>query len=290
MPINQTRMRTTTLPGNTGAHGTPGTRLARAAADIESSDVTVDLDSPLLPSRPPSATRRPESLRHLLNVMVTSDAKVPCIREQDLSLVHARRSTRYEDIPETGFVPALYSARLTDLHVEVPLPDQITEHPDLLAAFVDHRVLAHASILQDQILLHGSSDGIISGLLSGAVFRVSKHGIDSILDPAIEVEENGGTCDGIVVHPDLYWRLAKHGLLAMLDQANVRICRTRMIRRGQALLGDFHTGAALFESATSTLTVHHTADGARTVRAHGRISLAMNRPQHFVLTQPRPAT
>lgn len=285
--INHIRMKATTLPGETGVHGTCGTRLARAAANIESGDVTVDLDSPLLPSRPPSTTRRPDALRHLLDVMVSGDAEVPYIREHDVSGGYVRRCTRYEDVPETGFVAALHAARLTDLRVEVPLPDHITEHPDLLAAFVDHRVLAHASILQDQMLLHGSGDGAITGLLSGAAFRPSKHGIDSILDPATEIEENGGTCDGIVVHPDMYWKLATHGLLAMLDQANVRVCRTRMIPRTRALLGDFHTGATLVESATATLTLRHTSDGAHTARAHSRIGLTMSRPQHFILTQPR---
>lgn len=220
---------------------------------------------------------------------MTSDTEVPYVREQYLDLGAAHSATSYDDIAEPRFRPELNMAWLTDLTVQVPLPDQITSHPHLLADFVNHRVLARASVREDHTLLHGSHDGIITGLLDVAEHRPlrnnlgnkrGKHDIDTLLTLTAEIEETGGTCDGIVVHPDLYWKLAQWGLLGALDQANVRVCRTRMIPRTQALLGGFHTGVNNIRSG------HRLAHTTAPTRRHQHSGRHSRNPQPNRIRHP----
>jgi hypothetical protein len=177
---------------------------------------------------------------------------------------------------------------LTWVSTSVPLPDGLVEHPRLLAAHIDRRVVVRLCTVENQVLLHGSADGAIPGLLDVPGRRAARgrgRPEDDLARGAALVEETGGSCDGIVVHPDVYWRLVAAGGLTRLNEAGVRVSRTRMIARDRALLGDFRAVATLLDPGRSRLVLRRgTGPGGRDiVEAAHLVGLAVHLPQHLVL-------
>ena len=182
----------------------------------------------------------------------------------------------------------LRQATLTDLVVTVPVPAALAREPALLAAFVDHRLIVRLGTVENQVLLHGSADQHIQGLLTLDGLRHAKSAgnlADDLAAVATDVEEAGGSCDGIVAHPRVYWQLVSTGLLERLTAAGVRVSRTRMISPDQMLFGDFRAAVTLLDPAESALALRRADDPARThvLEARASIGLAVHLPQHFVL-------
>ncbi|MBB0229762.1 hypothetical protein FOE67_09580 [Streptomyces calidiresistens] len=232
------------------------------------------------------ATRPRYAVRHLLKTASVADAPVPFVHEPAARV--AASGTSYAGTPESSFTSSVETAELTDLTVRVPLPTGLLDQPALLASFIDYRVLVRLSVVENQTLLHGSEDKAITGLLRLPGLRRGDLGDDvyaSVTRAAAEVEETGGSCDGIVVHPHTYWELVRDGGLGRLGAAGVTVSRTRMIPRDRVLLGDFRAAVTLLVPGVASLTLLRGAgpDGTDVVEATTRIGLAVHLPQHFLL-------
>ncbi|GAB1689847.1 family 3 encapsulin nanocompartment shell protein [Krasilnikovia sp. M28-CT-15] len=259
-----------------------------AAADAAGTgDLTVPFGIHLPAAFPLFASRPRYTVRHLLKTASVPDAPAPHVYEPPRGGL-ITTATSYAATPEAAFAPRLDTTALTDLTVTVTLPDGILDHPDLLASFVDLRVLVRLSVLENQSLLHGTPDGAIQGLLKlpGTRGRTAENTdlATAVTATAAEVEETGGSCDGIVAHPAAYWELVRTGALSRLQGAGITVSRTRMMPRDTLLLGDFRAALTLLLPGRSGITLHRGAGtgGADVVEATSRIGLAVHLPQHLL--------
>ncbi|MFY1690301.1 family 3 encapsulin nanocompartment shell protein [Plantactinospora sp. WMMB782] len=259
----------------------PGEEFAWAVAqEKDGADVVVPIRAHLTASFPLFATRPRYTVRHLLKVASVSDRTLAFVREAPKAGYGAAGNT-YATTPESGFRPSVEYAELTEMSVTVPVPDGLRHDPALLAAFVDYRVLVRLGVVENQALLHGTADHRIEGLLNlPEIRRAPLHGDlgAALTEAAGTVEETGGSCDGIVVHPAHYWELVRDGYLGRLGEAGIKVSRTRMMPRGQALLGDFRAAVTLLDPGNSSLAIVGDAIEARTWAG-----LAVHLPQHFLL-------
>lgn len=264
------------------ARRTPGEEFALAVAGGRT-DVPLRVS---LPATFPLAKTRPRyTVRHLLKTASVAGGPVPYVREPRPTTGPPASGTTYGSTPEAGFRPTLETAGLTELVARVPVPAGVLAEPALLAAYVDHRVVVRLCTVENEALLRGSADGVIPGLLAGEALREEKArgGLsESVTAAAAEVEEMGGSCDGIVGHPRDYWRMVESGLLGRLAEAGVRVSRTRMIAPGRLLLADFRAAATLLDPETSALRLVETDDGPA-IEAVTAVGLAVHLPQHLLL-------
>ncbi|QKW40426.1 hypothetical protein HUT06_15620 [Actinomadura sp. NAK00032] len=280
----------------------PGEELAVAVARAAGGDAAVRIRAPLTTLFPLASTRPRPTVREQTKGGTVTDRTLRYVRElRDTgSGEDGRSGTRYGATPEAVFRPALAKAELTEISVSVPVPAELCADPALLARFVDHRVIVRLCTVENEVLLRGSDDGAITGLLrldglrrlaapppDAAPGRV----LDALMAGCAEVEEMGGSCDGMVMHPALYWRLVGGGALPALDAAGLRLTRTRMIEPDRVLLGDFRAGITLLDGEESALALRRPAggngagDGAgeAAITASMRLGLAVHLPQHFLL-------
>jgi hypothetical protein len=268
----------------------PGEEFAQAAKLSSGGAVTVPFRG-YLPAAFPLFAKRPRyTVRHLLKMATVRDEKQPYVHEPQPPDEKRRVSgTTLESSLESAFLPTLGMSGLTEISVSVTVPPGLLEHPRLLAAFIDYRVLVRLGTRENQVLLHGDDAGIVPGLLSLPGIRrvhVEKEPVALLTEAAAAVEETGGSCDGIVAHTAVYWQAVESGLLGRLAEAGVRIARTRMIPKDQVLLGDFRAAATFLDPGVSTLSLHRGA-GQDTIEARSRLGLAVHLPQHFVLLEQR---
>jgi hypothetical protein len=267
---------------------TPGEEFAWAVSrDHGDGDVTVPIQG-YLPSAFPLFTTRPRyTVRHLLKVASVSDRPTAYVHEA-ITTGRDTPGNTYDSTPESVFGASVRSAELTDLYVDVAVPGGLLDEPALLAAWIDFRVLVRMGVVENESLLHGTADGRISGLRTLPGLRTGPFTDDpgeALTTAAARVEDTGGSCDGIVAHPSLYWRLLRDGTLAKLNSVGVKVARTRMMPRGEALLGDFRAAVTLLDPNVSSITLRRKAGpgGEDMVRAHSRMGLAVHLPQHFLL-------
>ncbi len=267
------------------ARRTPGEELAIAAGRSGTGTATAFVREPLARHFPLAATRPRPPVRDLLKSATVTDESVNFVQERQAPAHATTLDTAYADTPEAHQQPRAVKAALTSITVRVPLPDEICHDPALLARFVDYRVIVRLCTVENDVLLHGSADGAITGLLRLPGLRRLRGTpdlLDSVMAAAADVEDQGGSCDALVLHPRIYWRLVAQGALPTLDAAGLRITRTRMIAPEQILLGDFRAGVTLLDGTSSTLTLRR-GDGLAEIEAGGRIGLAVHLPQHFSL-------
>jgi hypothetical protein len=261
-----------------------GEALARALAGRDGSrDAEVAVGVALTTTFPLAAHRPRYTVRHLLESVTVAGEPVTYVSEADLGSDVS--GSRYADTPEARFRPVLADAYLTELVAEVPLPKGLTEDPALLAAFVDRRLVVRLCTVENEVLLRGSADGTVTGLLRlpGVRRRTATVDLDAALaDAAADVEETGGSCDGVVAHPRVYWQLVRTGMLDRLAGAGVRVSRTRMVEPNRMLLGDFRAAATLLDAGTSTVALC-----GDLLRARQRVGLATQLPQHLLLLELR---
>lgn len=266
----------------------PGEEFARTVqGKSPDKDVVVPFRAHLPAVFPLFATRPRYAVRHLMKTASVSDGPGLYVHEPPAHTTGAS-GTSYATTPEARFAPCLKTADLSDLAVSVPLPAGLIHEPALLAPFVDYRVLVRLSAVENEALLHGTADKAIPGLLSLPDSRTRTLGDDlvaAITGGAAEVEETGGSCDGIVVHPFTYWELVGRGALRLLNEAGITVSRTRMIPRTQVLLGDFRAAATLLVPEVASLALRRGAgpDGTDMIEATTRVGLAVHLPQHFLL-------
>jgi hypothetical protein len=272
----------------------PGEELAVAVARAAGGDAAVRVRRPLTALFPLASTRPRPTVREQTKGGTVTGGPLRYVRELPAEGGGAS-GTAYRATPEAVFRAAAAKAELTEISVAVPVPAELTRDPALLARFVEHRVIVRLCTVENEVLLHGSGDGAITGLLnldglrrldaSGrpeAPGRMDGGALEALMAACAEVEETGGSCDGLVMHPALYWRLVGAGALPALDSAGLRITRTRMIARDRVLLGDFRAGVTLLDGEESALALRVRGDTA-TITASMPLGLAVHLPQHFVL-------
>ncbi|BCJ27223.1 family 3 encapsulin nanocompartment shell protein [Actinocatenispora sera] len=271
---------------------TPGEELAVAACRSAGDTASAVVRGAIARHFPLAATRPRPPVRDLLKSATITDESVSFVEERRGSH-QVTRDTEYAATPEAHQLPRAIKAALTEVRVRVPVPAQICHDPALLARFVDHRVIVRLCTVENDVLLHGSADGAITGLLRLPGLRRLRGGadlLDSIMAAAADVEDQGGSCDALVLHPRTYWRLVGLGALPTVDAAGLRITRTRMIAPDQILLGDFRAGVTLLDGSDGgTLTLRRDGELAE-IEAGGRVGLAVHLPQHFALLVLAPET
>lgn len=265
----------------------PGRIFAQRVADsAPGSSLTVPLRMHLPAAFPLFSTRPRYAVRHLLKTRDSLDAQSPFVQELNSTGAH-QAGQSYASTPEFGYSSRLQESATTDLEVTVPLPAGIRNHPDVLANFVDFRVLVRVSVLENQTLLHGSADGVIGGLFVDPAAqrrRVTAIDENTLCEMAAAVEEMGGSCDGAVIHPEVYWRLVSTGALDRLGAAGMMLSRTRMMPATSALLSDFRATATLNvpQVASISLLANAGRRGEDLVRASTRLGLDVHLP-HYLL-------
>lgn len=264
----------------------PGQAFAAQLSSLRQSDdpVTVHVEGHLPAAFPLFATRSRYTVRHLLNIRDGSRASEQPYVYEYTTTNSTKTGISYSSSPEASFAAQLENSITTDLEVEVELPEGILEHPDVLANFIDMRVLVRLSVVENQSLLHGSSDGVIPGLLSfpGVRYRqVDQIDEAALVANAAAVEEMGGSCDGVVIHPNTYWQLVRSGGLQRLGAAGVTISRTRMMPESSALMGDFRAAGTLNLPGIASITLIPATHRDR-LRARTRVGLNVHLPQHLM--------
>ena len=223
---------------------------------------------------------------HILKTAVVVDGPAPFVYEPPKGPL-GPAGTTYAASPEAAFAPRIEQTKLTDLTVSVPLPADILSRPALLAPYIDFRVLVRLSAVENDSLLHGTRDGAIDGLLALPGTRHTRTDLPlegAITAAAAAVEETGGSCDGIVAHPAVYWEMMRTGMLGRLAVAGIIVARTRMIPKELLLLGDFRAAATLLLPGVAALRLRRGAGADRTdiIEATTRIGLAIHLPQHLM--------
>jgi hypothetical protein len=268
--------------------GTPGEQCVAALARAgKTEDLTVAVDRHLPGAFPLFASRPRYPVRHLLNTAPAGGDDAAVYVYEPSAQQREDSGTTYAATPEATFLPELREAELSDLTVSVSLPPTILDRPALLTTFIDRRVLVRMATMENQVLLRGSEDGKVPGLLTlpGMRRRSSARSLDeAVTAVAFEVEETGGSCDGIVAHPAVYWEMVRQGLLARLSVAGVVVSRTRMIARDTMLLGDFQAAVTLLLPGVNELSLRRGAGagGEDVIQARTRLGLALHVPQHLI--------
>ena len=152
-------------------------------------------------------------------------------------------ANRFRKSPVPGLLP-------TTAWVQVP-PD-LWEDPETFESFINYRLIVRLATAENQTILLGES-----GLLNyPGIGRLTSNGPfgSTILAACNEVEQMGGTADGLIINPVDYYTFLGHGrLMADVEQNGVFIVRTRLVEPGTAIVGDFGHGALLFDAGRSVI-------------------------------------
>lgn len=247
----------------------PGEELALAYARNRT-DVSIELRTSIADLFPPSQRRPRYTVRHLLKKAVVDGDEAIVYRERAADVAPGVTA------PEWDFQVGATTVKLKAIRASVPVPEKILTDPAALAAFVDYRLLVRLGTVENDELLNGEQ-----GLLNMPGLRRHEPTgslAERLLRTTALCEWYGGSADGIVLHPDDWWRLVPDGLLERLAAQGVKVSRTRMIPAGSALVGDFTAAATLLDRRLSTIRL---TDGLLT--AEIREGLAVHLPGHFVL-------
>ena len=265
---------------------TPGQEFAVAALSAPGEDVDVALRTALPATFPLAATRPRYTVRHLLKSAEIADRPTSYLCEEHRGA--AVSGTSYGETPEAAFTTSMGTARPTTLTAELSVPREVTADAATLAAVVDHRLVVRLCTVENDALLNGSADGAVPGIRTLPQARRLEEPADVdrvVAETAALVEETGGSCDGIVAHPRLYWELVRLGLLGRLGEAGVRVSRTRMLPPEEAVFADFRAAFTLLDTMDSRVGVRRGAgtDGQDLLWASVRVGLAVHLPQHVIV-------
>ncbi|MBZ4414941.1 family 3 encapsulin nanocompartment shell protein [Myxococcus sp. RHSTA-1-4] len=177
----------------------------------------------------------------------------------------------------------------------VQLPPNLLDDPEALAQFIDFRLLVRLCTAENQALTIGKGGERVRGLLeTPGVTRLParKDPVTSLLAACAEVEQMGGSADGILINSVDYYQhlLGQHGLLGELASMGIRICRTRMVTQGTVVVGDFTAGATLFDSGRSEIRFAEPPPGifpreGLAIRGEIHEALAIHLPTHFFVAK-----
>jgi len=134
----------------------------------------------------------------------------------------------------------------------VQVPPDLGEDAETFESFVNYRLIVRLATAENHTILRGDG-GLLN--LSG-IARMTDRGPfgSTILAACNEVEQMGGTADGLVVNPADYYRFLGEGrLMDDIERNGVFIVRTRLVDPGTAIVGDFGHGALLFDAGRSVI-------------------------------------
>lgn len=144
-------------------------------------------------------------------------------------------------------VPELYP---TTAWVQVP--PELLEDPETLATFINYRLVIRLCTAENQALTLGPG-----GLLNiPAITTIASKGVFSspLLAACNQIEQMGCTPDGLILNPlDFYKLMGSSRILFDLEENGMIIARTRMVKPGHAIMGDFAQGAMLFDQGKSVI-------------------------------------
>ena len=187
---------------------------------------------------------------------------------------------------EAGFEFHAASATPGPITAWVQVPPPLLDHRAALASFLDFRLLVRLGTAENQMLALGRG-----GLLAAPGIRRLPPGPDpvtSLLSACNQVEQVGGSADGIVMNTTDYYRylVPRAEILAHLTTLGIRIVRTRMVSAGTIIVGDFFAGATIYDRGRSTIAFGQPPEGTFAhegvaVRAEIQTALAIHLPTHF---------
>ena len=190
--------------------------------------------------------------------------------------------------PEAAFEFHAGAATLRPTTAWVQVPEALFADPVALASFIDFRLLVRLGTAENQTLVLGRG-----GLLEIAGARRLAPGPDpvsTLLAACEQVEQMGGSADGIVMNSADYFRylVPRQDIVTALAGLGIRIARTRMVSAGTIVVGDFFAGATLYDTGRSSIAFGRPPDGtfARdglAVQGEIRTALAIHLPTHFFI-------
>jgi len=134
----------------------------------------------------------------------------------------------------------------------VQVPPELWEDAETFQSFIDYRLIVRLGTAENVTIIRGKG-----GLLNiPGIARMTSRGPfgSTILAACNEVEQMGGTADGLIINPvDYYMYLGEGRLMDDVDQNGVFIVRTRLVDPGTAIVGDFGHGAQLFDAGRSVI-------------------------------------
>jgi hypothetical protein len=164
----------------------------------------------------------------------------------------------------------------------VQVPADLWQDPAAFASFIDYRLVMRLSAAENQAIIRGEG-----GLLNiPGIGRMTSAGpfTSTLLTACNEVEQVGGTVDGLIINPhDYYLFLGEGHLMADLERNGVFVVRTRLVDQGTAIVGDFGHGAQLFDAGRSTIRFGEPPPGtfaepgvALTAEIHERVAVSLH--------------
>jgi hypothetical protein len=174
----------------------------------------------------------------------------------------------------------------------VQVPADLWQDPEAFASFIDYRLVMRLSASENQAIIRGEG-GLLN--IPGIGRMTSKGPFASTLIAACnEVEQIGGTADGLIINPHDYYLFFGEGhLMADLEQNGVFVVRTRLVDQGTAIIGDFGHGAQLFDAGRSTVRFAEPPPGtfaepgvALTAEIRERVAVSL--PENFFVISLKP--
>ncbi len=134
----------------------------------------------------------------------------------------------------------------------VQVPPDLWEDAETFESFINYRLIVRLGTAENDTIIRGTG-----GLLGiPGIARLTSRGefSSTILAACNEVEQMGGTADGLIINPADYYRFLGQGrLMDDVERNGVFIVRTRLVEPGTAIVGDFGHGAQLFDAGRSVI-------------------------------------
>lgn len=134
----------------------------------------------------------------------------------------------------------------------VQVPPGLWEDPDAFKSFINYRLIIRLSTAENHTIIRGDG-GLLNMPQLGRITAPGPLGCP-LLSACNEVEQMGGTADGLIINPlDYYNLMSRGGLIRDLEENGVFIVRARLVDPGTAIVGDFGHGAQLFDAGRSII-------------------------------------
>src|SRR6266566_5876828 len=134
----------------------------------------------------------------------------------------------------------------------VQVPPGLWDDPETFESFINYRLIVRLATAENHTIIRGKG-----GLLNiPGIARMTSAGpfASTILAACNEVEQTGGTADGLIINPvDFYKFMGHTRLMDDVERNGVFIVRTRLVDPGTAIVGDFGHGALLFDAGRSVI-------------------------------------